>query len=171
MKKNNTKFEILRSIDEVIKEQAYEIFSGLDSDERGEEAAELAERYEEEITEAAWQHIDNLVMYYTDAAEIVADFGYYTGWEDLQLLSGELPNNISQLAFAVIYEQCTEDGILYGYSWAFEEAQSDYYLTRLEVAIQTQRDKISEHGATPKEVKKLDQMLTHLEEYKAAKNV
>jgi hypothetical protein len=64
-------------------------------------------------------------MYYRDAAEIVAELGYWNGWEDLQMLGGELPNNISQLAYAVIYEEAINEGLLYGYAWAFEEVQKE----------------------------------------------
>jgi hypothetical protein len=125
MKKENTRFAILNRIDEEIKEAAAEIHSGLSPEEKKEEAAELAELYEDEITERIFQLFENLVMYYRDAAEIVAELGYYNGWEDLQLLGGELPNNISQLAYAAIYEEAVNEGLLYGYAWAFEEVQKE----------------------------------------------
>ena len=125
MKKENTKFEILNRIDEEIKNTAAEIYSGLSPEEKKEEAAELAELYEEEITDAVFHLFDNFVIYYRDAAEIVAELGYWNGWEDLQMLGGELPNNISQLAYAVIYEEAANEGLLYGYSWAFEEVQKE----------------------------------------------
>jgi hypothetical protein len=125
MKKENTKFAILNRIDEEIKEAAAEIHSGLSPEEKKEEAAELAELYEEDITQRIYELFDNLVMYYRDAAEIVADLGYWNGWEDLQMLGGELPNNISQLAYAAIYEEAINEGLLYGYSWAFEEVKEE----------------------------------------------
>jgi len=125
MKKENTRFAILNRIDEEIKEAAAEIHSGLSPEEKKEEAAELAELYEDEITERLFHLFENLVIYYSDAAEIVAELGYYNGWEDLQLLGGELPNNISQLAYAVIYEEAINEGLLYGYAWAFEEVQNE----------------------------------------------
>jgi hypothetical protein len=125
MKKENTKFEILNRIDEEIKEAAAEIHSGLSPEEKKEEAAELAELYEEDITQRVYELFENLVMYYRDAAEIVAELGYWNGWEDLQMLGGELPNNISQLAYAVIYEEAINEGLLYGYAWAFEEVQKE----------------------------------------------
>ena len=121
----NSKYEILKRIDEEIKEAAKEIYSGLDAEEQAEEAAELAELYEEDITERVHQIIDNFVIYYRDAAEIVTEFGYWNGWEDLQILGGELPNNITTLAYAVIYEEATEEGHLYGYQWAFEEIKEE----------------------------------------------
>lgn len=125
MKKENTKFAILNRIDEEIKEAAAEIHSGLSPEEKKEEAAELAELYEEDITQRVYELFENLVMYYRDAAEIVAELGYWNGWEDLQMLGGELPNNISQLAYAVIYEEAINEGLLYGYAWAFEEVQKE----------------------------------------------
>jgi len=125
MKKENTKFAILNRIDEEIKEAAAEIHSGLSPEEKKEEAAELAELYEEDITQRVYELFENLVMYYRDAAEIVAELGYWNGWEDLQILGGELPNNISQLAYAVIYEEAINEGLLYGYAWAFEEVQKE----------------------------------------------
>jgi len=64
-------------------------------------------------------------MYYTDAAEIVAEMGYYNGWDELEMLGGEAPTNISQLAYAVIYEEAVNEGILYGYAWAFEEVKEE----------------------------------------------
>ena len=121
----NSKYEILKRIDEEIKEAAQEIYSGLDAEEQAEEAAELAELYEEDITERIHQLIDNFVIYYRDAAEIVAEFGYWNGWDELQILGGELPDNISTLAYAVIYEEATEEGHLYGYAWAFEEIKEE----------------------------------------------
>jgi len=125
MKKENTKFAILNRIDEEIKEAAAEIHSGLSPEEKKEEAAELAELYEEDITQRVYELFENFVMYYRDAAEIVAELGYYNGWEDLQMLGGELPNNISQLAYAAIYEEAVNEGLLYGYAWAFEEVQKE----------------------------------------------
>jgi len=125
MKTRKTKFEYYREIDALIKETASEIYSGLDLDEKQEHPSELAERYEEEITEAIWQHIDNAVIYYTDAAHIVLEFGCYNGWNELELLGGEAPTNISQLAFAILYESAFDEGILGGYSWAFEEVKEE----------------------------------------------
>lgn len=125
MKTTKTKFEYYREIDELIKETASEIYSGLDVDEKQEHPEDLAERYEEEITERIWQYIDNQVIYYYDAAQIVADFGWYNGWNELELLGGEAPTNISQLAFAIFYESAFEEGIIGGYSWAFEEVKEE----------------------------------------------
>jgi len=125
MKKENTRFSILNRIEEEIKETAAEIYSGLSIEEKEEDAAELAEIHEEEITQRVFQLFDNLVMYYTDAAEIVAEMGYYNGWDELEMLGGEAPTNISQLAYAVIYEEAVNEGILYGYAWAFEEVKEE----------------------------------------------
>lgn len=125
MKTRKTQFDYLRDIEQVIKETASEIYSGLDLDEKQEHPAELAERYEEEITQAVWQHLDNAVIYYHHSAEIVAELGYWNGWNELEILGGEAPNNISQLAFAVLYQYASDEGILYGYSWAFEEVKEE----------------------------------------------
>lgn len=125
MKTRKTQFEYLRDIEQVIKETASEVYSGLNLDEKQEDPAELAERYEDEITQAVWQHLDNAVIYYSDSANIVAELGYWSGWDELEILGGEAPNNISQLAFAVLYQCAIDDGILYGYSWAFEEVQEE----------------------------------------------
>ena len=125
MKTTKTQFDYLRDIEQVIKETTSEIYSGLDVEEKTEEPAELAERYEEEITEAVWQHLDNAVLYYSDSANIVTELKYWNGWDELEILGGEAPNNISQLAFAVLYQYASDEGILYGYSWAFEEVKEE----------------------------------------------
>ena len=125
MKTRKTQFDYLREIEQVIKETASEIHSGLDLDEKQEHPSELAERYEEEITQAVWQYLDNAVIYYSDSANIVAELGYWNGWDELEILGGEAPNNISQLAFAVLYQCAIDEGILYGYSWAFEEVKEE----------------------------------------------
>jgi hypothetical protein len=126
MKTNsNEKYQIFRRVEEEIKETAAEIYSGLSLEEKEEGPAELAEQYEEEITQRVYQLLDNFVIYYYDSAEIVLNFGHYNGWEELQILGGEAPTNISQLAYAVIYEELVNEGILYGYSWAFEEVKEE----------------------------------------------
>lgn len=125
MKTRKTQFDYLRDIEQVIKETAAEIYSGLDVDEKQDDPAELAERHEDEITQAVWHHLDNAVIYYRDSAEIVAELGYWNGWKDLDILFGESPDNISQLAFAVLYQCALDEGILYGYSWAFEEVKEE----------------------------------------------
>jgi hypothetical protein len=86
MKTNsNEKYQILRRVEEEIKETAAEIYSGLSLEEKEEDAAELAEQHEEEITQRVYQLLDNFVIYYYDSAEIVLNFGYYNGWEELQI--------------------------------------------------------------------------------------
>ena len=133
MKTRKTQFDYLRDIEQVIKETAAEIYSGLDLDEKQERPSELAERYEEEITQAVWQHLDNAVIYYSDSAEIVAELGYWNGWSELDILGGEAPDNISQLAFAVLYQYAQDEGILYGYSWAFEEVKEEVHKIKEEL--------------------------------------
>jgi len=125
MKTRKTQFDYLRDIEQVIKETTAEIYSGLDLDEKQEHPAELAEIHEEEITQAVWHYLDNAVIYYSDSANIVAELGYWNGWNELEILGGEAPNNISQLAFAVLYQYASDEGILYGYSWAFEEVKEE----------------------------------------------
>lgn len=125
MKNENTIYNIIERVEEEIKNTASELFCDLDTEEKEQDPAELAEQLEDDITQRIYNLIDNFVMYYTDAAEIVANFGYFTGWEDLTMLGGELPNNISQLAYAVIYEELCERGILNGYAWAFEQVKEE----------------------------------------------
>lgn len=125
MKTRKTQFDHLRDIEQVIKETAAEVYSGLDVDEKQDDPSELAERYEDEITQAVFYHLDNAVIYYRDSAEIVAELGYWNGWKDLDILGGEAPDNISQLAFAVLYQYAKDEGVLYGYSWAFEEVKEE----------------------------------------------
>lgn len=121
MKNKNNKFNILDRVNEEIKEAAAELYSGLDTEEQANEAEELAEDHGEEITERVYQLIENMVTYYYDSAHIVLEFGYFNGWDELQILGGEAPNNISQLAYAVIYEELTEEGILYNYEEVFND--------------------------------------------------
>lgn len=126
MKTRKTQFDYFREMDEVIKEEVNILFIEMDKDERSEDPSELADRYQDDINEALWQYIDNQVIYYHHAADIVAELGYYNGWKDLDLLCGEAPDNISQLAFAVLYQCASDEGIYGGYSWAFEEVQEAY---------------------------------------------
>ena len=121
MKNKNNKFNILDRVNEEIREAAAELYSGLDTEEQANEAEELAEDHGEEITERVYQLIENMVTYYYDSAQIVLEFGYFNGWDELQILGGEAPNNISQLAYAVIYEELTEEGILYNYEEVFND--------------------------------------------------
>lgn len=125
MKNQNTIYNVIERVEEEIKNTASELFCDLDKEEKEQDPAELAEQLEDDITQRVYELIDNFVMYYSDAAEIVANFGYFTGWEELTMLGGELPNNISQLAYAVIYEELCERGILYGYAWAFEQVKEE----------------------------------------------
>lgn len=125
MENQNTIYNVIERVEEEIKNTASELFCDLDKEEKEQDPAELAEQLEDDITQRVFELMDNLVMYYSDAAEIVANFGYFTGWEELEMLGGELPNNISQLAYAVIYEELCERGILYGYSWAFEQVKEE----------------------------------------------
>jgi hypothetical protein len=124
--KRKSQFDYFREMDEIIKEEVNTLFIEMDKDERSEEPAELADRYQDDINEAIWHYIDNQVVYYHHAADIVAELGYWNGWKDLDLLGGEAPENISQLAFAVLYQCASDEGIYGGYSWAFEEVQKEY---------------------------------------------
>lgn len=117
MKNKNNKFNILDRVNEEIREAAAELYSAEDH----REAEELAEDHGEEITERVCQLIENMVIYYYDSAQIVLEFGYFNGWDELEILGGEAPNNISQLAYAVIYEELTEEGILYNYEEVFND--------------------------------------------------
>ena len=117
MKNKNNKFNILDRVNEEIRETAAELYDIEDH----REAEELAEDHSEEITERVCQLIENMVIYYYDSAQIVLEFGYFNGWDELQILGGEAPNNISQLAYAVIYEELTEECILYNYEEVFND--------------------------------------------------
>lgn len=130
MKNKNNKFNILDRVNEEIRETAAEIYSGLDPEEQANEAEELAEDHGEEITERVCQLIENMVIYYYDSAQIVLEFGYFNGWDELQILGGEAPNNISQLAYAVIYEELTEEGILYNYEEVFHNLKEALKTTK-----------------------------------------
>lgn len=125
MKNQNTIHNVIERVEEEIKNTASELFCDLDKEEKEQDPAELAEQLEDDITQRVYELMDNFVMYYSDSAEIVANFGYFTGWEELTMLGGELPNNISQLAYAVMYEELCERGILYGYAWAFEQVKEE----------------------------------------------
>ena len=121
MKNKNNKFNILDRVNEEIREAAAELYSGLDPEEQANEAEELAEDHGEEITERVYELMENMVTYYYDSAQIVLEFGYFNGWDELEILGGEAPNNISQLAYAVIYEELTQEGILYNYEEVFND--------------------------------------------------
>lgn len=74
-----------------------------------QEAIEEGEEYGEDSYDAVMTWIDNQVIYYSDAAEIVMVTGYYTGYQDSEFAPFD---NISQLAYAALMELATDEGLL-----------------------------------------------------------
>lgn len=73
-----------------------------------EEAIAEAREYGEDETDALYQFIDNRVIYFGEAAEIVKETGFWSGWSDSEYAPFD---NISQVAYAALVELAQEEGL------------------------------------------------------------
>jgi hypothetical protein len=83
-------------------------WSKYDFIESVEQAKAEAAEYGDDEMDAVYQLIDNEVIYNYQAAQIVMELAYYSGWSDSEYAPFD---NISQLAFAALVEFCNEEGL------------------------------------------------------------
>lgn len=84
-------------------------WSKYDFIESVEEAKAEAAEYGDDEIQAVYDLIDNQVIYYSQAAQIIIELGYFNNWLDSEF--GPF-DNISQAAMAALHEFCNEEGLI-----------------------------------------------------------